>query len=88
MTTQDLINTLKQGKPMTDKLMREIVRELESVEIKDSIINRLLKRETELILKAQGLRYALEKIDAMQDGEFLNYDLAKKYARKGLEGEI
>jgi predicted nucleic acid-binding Zn-ribbon protein len=29
MTTQDLINTLKQGKPMTDKLMREIVRELE-----------------------------------------------------------
>jgi hypothetical protein len=29
MTTQDLINTLKQGKPMTDRLMREIVRELE-----------------------------------------------------------
>ena len=29
MTTQDLINTLKQGNPMTDKLMREIVRELE-----------------------------------------------------------
>ena len=29
MTTQDLINTIKQGKPMTDKLMREIVRELE-----------------------------------------------------------
>ena len=29
MTTQDLINTLRQGKPMTDKLMREIVRELE-----------------------------------------------------------
>jgi hypothetical protein len=29
MTTQDLINTLKQGRPMTDKLMRVIVRELE-----------------------------------------------------------
>ena len=29
MTTQDLINTLRQGKPMTDRLMREIVRELE-----------------------------------------------------------
>lgn len=29
MTTQDLINTLKQGRPMTDRLMREIVRELE-----------------------------------------------------------
>ena len=29
MTTQDLINTLKQGKPMTYRLMREIVRELE-----------------------------------------------------------
>jgi hypothetical protein len=29
MTTQELINTLKQGKPMTDRLMREIVRELE-----------------------------------------------------------
>lgn len=29
MTTQDLINTLKQGKPMTAPLMREIVRELE-----------------------------------------------------------
>lgn len=31
------------------------------------------------------LRSALEKIDALQDGEFLNYDLAKKYARRGLE---
>lgn len=31
MTTQDLINTLRQGKPMTDKLMREVVRELEEV---------------------------------------------------------
>ena len=31
MTTQDLINTLRQGKPMTDKLMREIVRELEDL---------------------------------------------------------
>lgn len=29
MTTKDLINTLRQGKPMTDRLMREIVRELE-----------------------------------------------------------
>ena len=29
MTTQELINTLKQGKPMTYRLMREIVRELE-----------------------------------------------------------
>lgn len=29
MTTRDLVNTLKQGRPMTDKLMREIVRELE-----------------------------------------------------------
>jgi uncharacterized protein (DUF2164 family) len=67
MTTQDLINTLKQGKPMTDKLVREIVRELE---------------------EKGALRKALEKIDAMQDGEFLNYDLAKKYARQGLYGRL
>ena len=31
MTTQDLTNTLRQGKPMTDKLVREIVRELEDL---------------------------------------------------------
>lgn len=40
MTTQDLINTLKQGKPMTDKLMREIVRELER---KASLVEALKK---------------------------------------------
>lgn len=31
MTTQDLVNTLRQGKPMTAALVREIVRELEEL---------------------------------------------------------
>ena len=66
MTTQDLINTLKQGKPMTAPLMREIVRELEDLKkLKDAAMFVLEECDWENDKRiAEALRKALEVFNA------------------------
>ena len=68
MTTQDLINTLKQGKPMTDKLVREIVKELEDLKkLKKAV--RLLAITAQPVLNEDGhlwiTKHAVDKLAAL-----------------------
>ena len=68
MTAQDLINTLKQGKPMTDKLVREIVKELEDLKkLKKAV--RLLIITTQPVLGEDGhlwvTQYAVDALAAL-----------------------
>ena len=69
MTTQDLINTLKQGNPMTDKLMREIVRELEEKTEQ--------ARTMSTALRAKDADHAA-LMEALAQGEQHIFDLTQK----------
>lgn len=75
MTTQDPINTLKQGKPMTDRLIREIVRKLEEKaeterRAADLAHREGIHREIRDALKAKGIpvNYAIDVVSLISTG--------------------